>query len=66
MIKFFPHFNDEKKQNHGFLALSIIANFVGFLVFAGLYFCLRTYILAFYAEKSDLEKNHDIKIQKET
>ncbi len=58
MIKFFPHFSDETKQNNGFLAWAMLANLFGFLLFAGIYFGLRGYILDFYADKSDLEKGH--------
>jgi len=58
MVKFFPRFNDESKQNNGFLAWAMLANLFGFLLFAGVYFCLRGYILDFYADKSDLEKGH--------
>ena len=58
MIKFFARFEDKNNNNNGFLAGAILANLLGFIIFAGLYVALRGYILAFYADKSDLEKSN--------
>ena len=54
LIKFFPKFFNESKDDNGFLFFIIVISFIGFLIFTILFFSLQTTYLSFYVEKSPL------------
>ncbi len=53
-IRLFPFFNDPKSNHHGFLSLSMITGFIGFLVTLLLYFIFKNWFIEFSSEKSAL------------
>ena len=53
-IRLFTHFRDQAKGHHGFLGLSLIISFAGFVISALIYLALRHFILARGVEGSEL------------
>ena len=53
IVKFFPHFKDDK-NNHGLFGLSLLLPMVGFLLVALLFLIFREPLLTVYGEKSPL------------
>ena len=53
IVKFFPHFKDDK-NNHGLFGLSLLLPLAGFLLVALLFLIFREPLIAVYAEKSPL------------
>ena len=52
--KFFPYFNDLKKQHHGFLFFLILLGLSGFLIFTIIFLSLKGHIYAIYLPKAPL------------
>lgn len=51
VMRFFPHFRDEKKQHNGFFFYIILLPFIGCLLFIPLYILLKEPIIAFLGGK---------------
>lgn len=54
IIRFFPFFKEEGKGNHGIFGWSVLIPFVGFVLFAVIFFLFREPILGVYMQKSPL------------
>jgi len=54
LVKFFPFFNREGKNDNGLLALGLLLPFFGFLIITGLMFLFKSEIMSYYIEKSPL------------
>lgn len=54
IVKFFPFFKTEDKQNHGFISVILSVPLVGFFVFSLLYFVFQPQVMELYQEKSPL------------
>ena len=54
IIRFYPYFIDEKKNDHGFFFWAIGVPFIGFILFACLYWACSTPLSAWFGEKSPL------------
>ncbi len=53
-VRYFPYFRNPEKKHHGFLLLLLIVTIVGFLLFLGIFFLLRPYLMESNQEKSPL------------
>jgi len=53
-VKLFPHFRDAKNKHHGFLGLSLLVAFAGFVLSLVVYFLLKPYLTEEAAGKSEL------------
>lgn len=53
IIRFFPYFKDEQK-NHGFFFWTIAVPFIGFVIFALIYWACRVPLGAWFGDKSPL------------
>ncbi len=53
IIRFFPYFKDDRK-NHGFFFWTIVIPFIGFLLFAVVYWACRVPLGAWFGDKSPL------------
>ena len=53
VIRFFPYFKDEQK-NHGFFFWTIVIPFIGFVIFALIYWACRVPLGAWFGDKSPL------------
>ncbi len=49
-VKFFPLFRDKEKNHHGFLFLLLLVTSVGFILFIGLYYLLKSWIISTHAD----------------
>ncbi|MEQ9440564.1 MAG: polysaccharide biosynthesis C-terminal domain-containing protein [Cyclobacteriaceae bacterium] len=56
-LKFFPSFRDAKQNHHGFLFLLLVVTALGFLIFLGLYYLLRPW-LVYSTQESPLFHEH--------
>ena len=54
IMRFFPHFNDEKNGDHGFFFWTILVPFIGILIYSILFVLLKVPICNFFAENSQL------------
>ena len=54
IIRFYPYFIDEKKNDHGFFFWAIVVPFIGFILFACLYWACSIPLSAWFGEKSPL------------
>ncbi|MFN3530586.1 MAG: oligosaccharide flippase family protein [Bacteroidia bacterium] len=52
MARFFPYFKDEQRQHNGYLLLCILIGGSGLLLFGGLFYLLRYYIMDIFDAKS--------------
>ncbi len=53
-VKLFPHFRDDKNKHHGYLGLTLLIAFAGFVVTVAVYLGLHNYIVDKAREKSSL------------
>ncbi len=53
IVRFFPYFND-KSTNHGFFFWTVVVPFIGFIVFALVFWACRVPFGAWFGEKSPL------------
>lgn len=61
VIKFFPKFQDSSKDKNGFLFLSLLVPFFGYLLFFGAFFLFKYQLISYYS-KSALFEDHYILI----
>ncbi len=58
IIRFFPFFKSEDEKNHGIFGWSILIPFIGFTIFALLFFIFKEDIVEVYSQKSPLIANY--------
>ena len=58
IIRFFPFFKSDDNTNHGIFGWSVLVPFVGFTLFAILFFCFKSTIVEVYSQKSPLFANY--------
>ena len=58
IIRFFPFFKSDDGRNHGIFGWSILIPFVGFTLFAVLFFVFKDQIVSVYSQKSPLIANY--------
>lgn len=58
IIRFYPYFADSKSRDHGFFFLTTLIPFVGFLLFAFLYWAFHSSLQNLFAGKSPLFVNY--------
>jgi len=58
IIRFFPFFKSDDNRNHGIFGWSVLIPFVGFTLFAILFFLFRDRIVEVYSVKSPLIANY--------
>ena len=58
IIKLFPYLYNVKRGHHGFLFISLLIPFIGFLFFSGILFLLKPPIINIYSEQSPLVANY--------
>ena len=58
IIRFFPFFKSEDEKNHGIFGWSILIPFIGFTIFALLFFLFKDRIVDLYSAKSPLIANY--------
>lgn len=58
IIRFFPFFKSDDERNHGIFGWSILIPFVGFTLFAVLFFVFKDQIVSVYSQKSPLIANY--------
>lgn len=54
IIRFYPYFKDEEKEDHGFFFWTLLIPLLGFLLFSLLFYFLHDFVGAAFSEKSDL------------
>lgn len=54
LVKFFPFFSKDGKNDNGLLGLGLLIPFIGFLLVSGIIILFKGYIVDFYQEKSPL------------
>jgi len=59
-VKFFPTFRDQKRNHHGFLFLLLTVTVLGFLLFLGLFFLLRPWLLQSTEESPLFQQYHGL------
>lgn len=58
IIRFFPFFKSDDDKNHGIFGWSILIPFIGFTIFALLFFVYKERIVELYSDKSPLIANY--------
>ena len=58
IIRFFPFFKSDDEKNHGIFGWSILIPFIGFTIFALLFFIFKERIVEVYSQKSPLIANY--------
>lgn len=53
-MRYYPYFKDEDNRDHGFFGWTLIVPLIGFAIFLGCFFALRSPIASFFSEKSAL------------
>lgn len=56
-VKFFPSFRNSQKNHHGFLFLLLLVSAIGFIIFVGLYYLLKSWLISTHAD-SPLFQQH--------
>lgn len=54
IIRFYPYFQTEDKRDHGFFFWAIVVPFIGFMLFAVIYWLCRVPICGWFGDKSPL------------
>lgn len=54
IIRFYPYFHDEEQKDHGFFFWAMVVPFIGFVLFALIYWLCRAPIAMWFGEKSPL------------
>ena len=54
IIRFYPYFHDEEQKDHGFFFWAMVVPFIGFVLFAIIYWLCRAPIAMWFGEKSPL------------
>ena len=54
IIRFYPYFHDEKHNDHGFFFWALIVPFIGFLLFAIIYWACEAPLSTWFGDKSPL------------
>lgn len=54
IVRFYPYFKDDDKDDHGFFFWSILVPFLGFVIFSVLFWALREVMAEAFSEKSDM------------
>jgi len=54
IVRFYPYFKDDDKDDHGFFFWSIVVPFLGFVIFSVLFWALREVMAEAFSEKSDM------------
>ena len=54
IIRFYPYFHDSEHEDHGFFFWALVVPFIGFLIFAIVYWACRVPLEAWFGEKSPL------------
>lgn len=54
IVRFYPYFKDDDKDDHGFFFWSIAVPFLGFVIFSVLFWALREVMAEAFSEKSDM------------
>ncbi|HPH53500.1 MAG: oligosaccharide flippase family protein [Bacteroidales bacterium] len=54
IMRFFPHFNDEKNGDHGFFFWTIVVPLIGISIYSIIYLLLKVPICNFFAQNSQL------------
>lgn len=54
IIRYFPYFNDRKKNHHGFLFIALAVPFLGFLLLAVVLLAGEDFIIQYFEERSAL------------
>ena len=54
VIRFYPYFHDDSEEDHGFFFWALVVPFIGFVLFALIYWACRVPLGAWFGDKSPL------------